>query len=249
MYGLVPAIGRDHAAIRLGGGVDDRQDRRALVVAAGADGAHARRSIRWIWTTPRTRVSTDHRRLAASMNASAAGRPGSASQASGARRGRSDSSRARWRARRGRRRRARGRTAPARRARPAPPSRPPPSRRARRSASRCARPASALRRRRPWRARRRPHARRRCSAPRARSRARRRAGRGAPPVELARERHAASPEHGPVRRDRRPLDGARVRQLGGLVGLQHAELAARQLDRLTDQLVGHARATGSSWAG
>ena len=45
-------------------------------------------------TTPRTRVSTAHRRAACSGNASAAGRPGSASQASGARRGKSDSSKA-----------------------------------------------------------------------------------------------------------------------------------------------------------
>jgi hypothetical protein len=34
---LVPAVGRDDAAVRLGGGVDDRQDRVALVVAAGSD--------------------------------------------------------------------------------------------------------------------------------------------------------------------------------------------------------------------
>ena len=37
---LVPAILRDHAAVGLGGRVDDREDRAALVVTAGPDGAH-----------------------------------------------------------------------------------------------------------------------------------------------------------------------------------------------------------------
>jgi hypothetical protein len=55
-------------------------------------------------------------------------------------------------------------------------------------------------------------------------------------VELARERHAAAPKDGPVRRDRRPFDRARVRQRGGLLRLQQAELTARQLDRLADEL-------------
>jgi hypothetical protein len=35
--GVAPAVGGDHAAIRLRGRVDDREDRRVLVVAAGAD--------------------------------------------------------------------------------------------------------------------------------------------------------------------------------------------------------------------
>jgi hypothetical protein len=38
---LVPAIGRDHAVIGLGGGVDDREDRLAFVVPAGTDVSHA----------------------------------------------------------------------------------------------------------------------------------------------------------------------------------------------------------------
>ncbi len=68
-----------------------------LFVRSQATGAHARRwssrapPSRWSWTTPRMCVSTGQRRRACSRNASAAGRPGSASQASGARRGRSDS--------------------------------------------------------------------------------------------------------------------------------------------------------------
>ena len=38
--GLVPAVGRYRPAVGLGGGVDDREDRRTLVVAARADGLH-----------------------------------------------------------------------------------------------------------------------------------------------------------------------------------------------------------------
>src|SRR5258708_5108118 len=38
--GFVPAIGRDYAAIGLGGGVDDGEDGPAFVVATGADVAH-----------------------------------------------------------------------------------------------------------------------------------------------------------------------------------------------------------------
>jgi hypothetical protein len=37
---LVPAVGRDYAAVRLGCGVDDREDRLALVVTARADARH-----------------------------------------------------------------------------------------------------------------------------------------------------------------------------------------------------------------
>ena len=43
---LVPAIGGDHSAIRLGGLVHDREDRGALVVAAGANVAHYSRGSR-----------------------------------------------------------------------------------------------------------------------------------------------------------------------------------------------------------
>src|SRR5215472_15888147 len=38
--GLVPAIGRDHATISLGGSVDDREDGLPMVVTAGADAGH-----------------------------------------------------------------------------------------------------------------------------------------------------------------------------------------------------------------
>src|SRR5580700_5509517 len=38
--GFVPAIGRDYAAIGLGGGVDDGEDGPALVTATGTDAAH-----------------------------------------------------------------------------------------------------------------------------------------------------------------------------------------------------------------
>jgi hypothetical protein len=37
---LVPAVGRYDVAVRLGGGVDDREDRLALVLAAGSDVRH-----------------------------------------------------------------------------------------------------------------------------------------------------------------------------------------------------------------
>jgi hypothetical protein len=37
---LAPAVGGDDAPVGLGGGVDNREDRRALVVAAGPDGRH-----------------------------------------------------------------------------------------------------------------------------------------------------------------------------------------------------------------
>jgi hypothetical protein len=40
---LVPAIGRDDAAIGLRGGVDDPADRLALVITAAADGPHGAR--------------------------------------------------------------------------------------------------------------------------------------------------------------------------------------------------------------
>jgi hypothetical protein len=58
-------------------------------------------------------------------------------------------------------------------------------------------------------------------------------------VQLARQRLAAAPQNGPVRRERRPLDSPRVRQLSGFLRLQQTELAARQLDRLADELVVH----------
>ena len=58
-------------------------------------------------------------------------------------------------------------------------------------------------------------------------------------VELARERHAAAPEDGPVRRHRRPFDRAGVWQQGGVLRLQHAELPARQVDRPADELFEH----------
>jgi hypothetical protein len=58
-------------------------------------------------------------------------------------------------------------------------------------------------------------------------------------LELARERHAASPQHRPVRHERRPLDGAVVGQFGGFGRLEHAQGAARQLDRLLDELILH----------
>jgi hypothetical protein len=38
--GLVPSIGRDHAAIDLGRGIDDREDPSAFVVTTAADVAH-----------------------------------------------------------------------------------------------------------------------------------------------------------------------------------------------------------------
>jgi hypothetical protein len=38
---LVPAVGGDHAAVGLGGGVDDLEDRVSLVLAAGPDRRHA----------------------------------------------------------------------------------------------------------------------------------------------------------------------------------------------------------------
>jgi len=42
---LMPAVGRDHAAIGLGGGVDDRKYVVALVVATPADGHCVRRGM------------------------------------------------------------------------------------------------------------------------------------------------------------------------------------------------------------
>src|SRR5919109_609999 len=57
--GLVPAIGRDHAAIGLGGGVDDCEDRLTLIISAAADGRHGRKSrrhailVRWPSSPPR----------------------------------------------------------------------------------------------------------------------------------------------------------------------------------------------------
>ena len=52
---LVPAVGRDHAAVCLGGGVDDRGDRRALVIPAGADGA-VRHGAGRSWRQRQTRL-------------------------------------------------------------------------------------------------------------------------------------------------------------------------------------------------
>src|SRR3954451_13007934 len=76
-------------------------------------------------------------------------------------------------------------------------------------------------------------------------------------VELARKRGAAAPQHGPVRQHRRPFDVRVIQQLGGLTGLQHAELPPRQIDRLGHGLFVHssypralspAVTTSSSWA-
>ena len=55
-------------------------------------------------------------------------------------------------------------------------------------------------------------------------------------LQLARERQAAAPQHGPVGRERRPLHRARIGQLRDLGGLQHAQLAAGQRDRLGHEL-------------
>src|SRR5882672_590261 len=49
--GLVPAVGRDHAAIGLRGGIHDRQDGRTLVLATEADVAHDATLFRWMAPT------------------------------------------------------------------------------------------------------------------------------------------------------------------------------------------------------
>jgi len=59
------------------------------------------------------------------------------------------------------------------------------------------------------------------------------------PVDLIRERHAASPQNRPVRRDRRPFHPVHIGQLGRLARLADPQGTARQLDGSDDQLVEH----------
>ena len=192
-------------------------------------------------TTPRTLVSTGQCASACSRNAEAAGRPGSATHASGASRGSSVSSAATfWRSystsaasttSNGPLPQQLGRLEPVRQGRgqaDAVRVRVPFGERQRlgrpsvASTSAPARCGGDARQREPAAELDDPHA------------SQRRA------VELARERHSAAPEHRPVRGDRRPLDGAVVRQLRRVVRLQHPQRPARQLDRPAYELVGHA---------
>ena len=114
--------------------------------------------------------------------------------------------------------------------------------------ARCAQRARERLRMRPWRAGGAPRVRRRCSVRQARS-----PGLDAQPVERhavelrTQGRHCARSRR--VRRDRRPLERARVRRRGRLLRLLQAKLSARQLDEAANQLFGGHGFDSTRWAG